>query len=124
MDCSFRIGDFAGINRAWELLPKQERDPTTIHIMYQQSLKNADIISGEAVIFISFIALIETTATNHLASIIELENGEHRYALAAVAATIPICPQLRQETRHSLHMLIEKYSIVLKKKPASLDLHK
>lgn len=46
MDCSFQTGDYAEVKSAWELLDKEERDPTTIHIMYQVLLRDSDIDMG------------------------------------------------------------------------------
>ncbi|EED15495.1 hypothetical protein TSTA_049320 [Talaromyces stipitatus ATCC 10500] len=108
MDCSFQIGDYAEVKSSWAVLSKQEKeDPTTIHIVYQVALRNSDI----------------DTAANLLASLIELENGEHRYALASVAAAVTVCSQVRRYALRSVYELIEKYPIVLKK-PVNLDLHR
>ncbi|PCH06978.1 Hypothetical protein PENO1_014580 [Penicillium occitanis (nom. inval.)] len=107
MDCSFQIGDYAEVKSTWEILPKEQRDPTTIHIMYQVSLRDLDI----------------DTAASLLASLTELENGEHRYALAAVAAAVTVSSQLRRGALQSVQALIEQYPIVLKK-PINLDLHR
>jgi hypothetical protein len=46
MDCSFQTGTYVVVKSAWELLSKQERDSTTIHIMYQVSLRDSDIGTG------------------------------------------------------------------------------
>lgn len=46
MDCSFQIGDYAEVKSTWGLLSKEEKDPTTIHIMYQVSLRDLDIDTG------------------------------------------------------------------------------
>jgi hypothetical protein len=48
MDCSFQIGDYANVKSVWGLLSKEERDTTTIHIMYQVSLRDSDIDTGRS----------------------------------------------------------------------------
>lgn len=63
-------------------------------------------------------------AASLLASLTELENGEHRYVLAAVAAAVTVSSQLRRKALQSIEALIQKYPIVLKKTPINLDLHR
>uniref|UniRef100_A0A093XNT4 Regulator of drug sensitivity 2 n=1 Tax=Talaromyces marneffei PM1 TaxID=1077442 RepID=A0A093XNT4_TALMA len=108
MDCSFQTGDYAEVKSAWELLDKEERDPTTIHIMYQVLLRDSDI----------------DMAASLLVSLIELENGEHRYVIATVAAAVTVSSQLRRAALESAYTLIKKHPVVLKKKPINLDLHR
>ena len=53
-----------------------------------------------------------------------MENGDHRYALAAVAAAVTVSCQLRRGALQSIQVLIENYPVVLNKKPINLDLHR
>lgn len=47
MDCSYRAGDYAEVKSTWEqLLLRQARDPTGLHMMYQISLRDAHVESG------------------------------------------------------------------------------
>lgn len=60
LDCSFQTGDYEEVKLTWELLSKAERDPTTIHIMYQVSLRDSDFDTGSSCCPLTHIQVLTT----------------------------------------------------------------
>lgn len=63
-------------------------------------------------------------AASFLAVLTQLDQGEHRYALAAVAAAITVSSLIRQKALQSVYEFLKHYVTVLDLKPENVDLHR